>query len=139
MWEILAGKGHVMSRDGKYCCIYEPYHYMGLETPLSILLGDMLGVGGHPECRQVTIMAGVADMDLPAGTELKVHGHHHQIDGLTPELLVRAEVGEAAPFYLLNGAVLLSDVKKGQPVTLKDVDLSGLSTYELFRQGLALD
>ena len=138
MWDLLAAKGHVMSKDNKYCCIYYPYHYMGLETPLSILLGDLMGVGGHPECRQVTIMAGVADRDLPAGTELKVYGHHHQIDGLTPELLVRADVGDAAPFYLLNGAVLQQDVKKGQPVTLKDVDLSGLSTYELFLEGLKL-
>ena len=138
MWQILAGKGHVMSRDGKYCCIYYPYHYMGLETPVSILLGDLMGIGCHPETRQVTIMAGVADCDLPAGTELRVHGHHHQIDGLTPELLVRRSVGDAAPFYLLNGAVLKQDVKKGAPVTLRDVDLSGLSAYDLFRQGLAL-
>lgn len=138
MWEILAGKGHVMSKNGKYCCIYHPYHFMGLETPGSILLGDLMGIGCHPECRQVTIMAGVADRDLPAGTELKVYGHHHQIDGLTPELLVRRSVGDAAPFYLLNGAVLQNEVKKGEPVTLRDVDLSGLSTYELFQKGLAL-
>ena len=42
MWEILKGKGHVMSRNGKYCCIYHPYHYMGLETPVSILEGCLL-------------------------------------------------------------------------------------------------
>lgn len=138
MWEILAGKGHVMSKNKKYCCIYYPYHLMGLETPGSILLGDMMGIGNHPECRQISIMAGVAERDLPAGTELKVFGHHHQIDGLIPELLERSEVRNAAPFYLLNGAVLLRDVKKGEPVTQEDVDLSGLSTYELFKQGIAL-
>lgn len=42
MWDILKGKGHVMSKNGKYCCIYYPYHYMGLETPISILLGDLM-------------------------------------------------------------------------------------------------
>ena len=38
VWELLTSKGHVVSRNGKYACIYLPYHYMGLETPISILL-----------------------------------------------------------------------------------------------------
>lgn len=138
MWDILRGKGHVMSRNGKYACIYYPYHYMGMETPASILLGDFMGIGCHPECRQVSVMAGVAETDIPRGTVLTVHGHHHSIDGLTPELLVRKEAGNAAPFYLLNGATLLKDVKKGSPVTLEDVDLTGLDTYQLYAKGLEL-
>ena len=138
MWDILKGKGHVMSQNGKYACIYYPYHYKGLETPVSILEGVFLGVGCHPECRQVTIMAGVADRDLPAGTTLAVQGHHHSIDGLTPQLLEKKDAADAAPFYLLNKAVLLNDVKKGQPVTLKDVDLSGLEAYNLYLKGLEL-
>ena len=95
-------------------------------------------MGCHPECRQVTIMAGVADRDLPAGTTLAVQGHHHSIDGLTPQLLEKKDAADAAPFYLLNKAVLLNDVKKGQPVTLKDVDLSGLEAYNLYLKGLEL-
>lgn len=138
MWDILKGKGHVMSHNDKYCCIYYPYHYMGLETPGTILLGDFMNIGGHPECRQVSVMAGVADRDLPKGTVLKVEGHHHSIDGLVPELLERAVVGNAAPFYLLNGSVLLNDIKKGQPVTTDDVDLSSLDTYKLYQSGLEL-
>ncbi|MCD8084426.1 MAG: homoserine dehydrogenase [Clostridiales bacterium] len=138
MWEILKGKGHVMSRNDKYACIYYPYHFMGLETPVSILLGDLKGLGVHPECRQVSVMAGIAQKDLPKGTVLKVEGHHHAIEGLLPELLERKAVGNAAPFYLLNGAVLLKDVKAGQPVTTDDVDLSGLNTYKLYLQGLEL-
>lgn len=138
MWEILKGKGHVMSRNNKYACIYLPYHYMGLETPVSILLGDLMGIGTHPECRQVSVLAGVAEEDLPKGTVLKVHGHHHAIDGLTPELLERKAVGNAAPFYLLNGTTLLNDVKKGSPVTMDDVDLSGSEIYKLYAKGLEL-
>ena len=78
-----------MSRNGKYACIYYPYHYMGLETPVSILLGDLMEIGTHPECRQVSILAGVAKKDLPKGTVLTVAGHHHSIEGLVPELLER--------------------------------------------------
>lgn len=138
MWDILKGKGHVMSRNDKYACIYLPYHYMGMETPVSILLGDFMGVGSHPECRQVSTLAGVAQRDLPKGMELLVQGHHHSIDGLTPELLEQQDVKDVAPFYLLNGTTLLRDVKEGQPVTLKDVDLSGLKAYKMYSEGLSL-
>ena len=138
MWDILKGKGHVMSRNDKYACLYYPYHYMGMETPTSILLGDLMGVGCHPECRQVSVLAGVAEKNLAKGTQLKVHGHHHAIDGLIPELLERKTVGNVAPFYLLNGATLLNDVKKGDPVTLEDVDLSGLAAYKMYLEGVKL-
>lgn len=138
MWDILKSKGHVMSKNEKYACIYYPYHFMGMETPASILLGDLLGIGTHPECRQVSVLAGVADRDLAKGTVLSVSGHHHAIDGLTPELLERKNALDAAPFYLLNGATLLHDVKCGQPVTLSDVDLTGLDTYKLYAKGLEI-
>ncbi|RGY95643.1 homoserine dehydrogenase [Clostridium sp. AM58-1XD] len=138
VWELLTSKGHVVSRNGKYACIYLPYHYMGLETPISILLGDLLGLGTHSECRQVSVMAGVAQTDLPKGTVLKVAGHHHSIDGLVPELWERKEAENVAPFYLLNGMTLLKDVKKGNPITRDVVDLTGSKPYELYEQGMKL-
>ncbi len=139
MWDLLKEKGHVISKNGKYACIYLPYHYMGLETPVSILLGDRMGIGTHPECRQVSVLAGVAGRDLPKGTRFAVQGHHHAIDGLIPELLEREEAGSAAPFYLLNGAVLQREVKKGFPVTLEDVDLTGLEAYRMYAEGWKQD
>lgn len=139
MWDLLKEKGHIVSRNGKYACIYYPYHYMGLETPVSILLGDQMGIGTHPECRQVSILTGTADRDLPRGTVFTVQGHHHAIDGLTPELLERKEAGHAAPFYLLNGAGLKRDVKKGALITLEDVDLTGLEAYQMYAEGLKQD
>lgn len=138
VWELLKGKGHVVSRNGKYACIYLPYHYMGLETPVSILLGDLMGIGTHEECRQVSVMAGVAQEDIPKGTVLKVHGHHHSIDGLVPELWEKKDAKEVAPFYLLNGMTLLRDVKKGEAVTLDAVALSG-RPYEIYMEGCGLE
>ena len=137
VWELLTGKGHVVSRNGKYACMYSPYHYMGLETPVSILLGDLLGIGTHPECRQVSVMAGVADRDLPKGTKLTVAGHHHSIDGLVPELWEVKTARDIAPFYLLNGQELMRDIKKGEPVTLDAVSLSG-RPYALYMEGLKM-
>lgn len=138
VWKLLEGKGHVVSRSRKYACLYLPYHIMGVETPASILLGDLLRLGTHDECRQVSVMAAVAQKDVPKGTVLNVHGHHHSIDDFTPELWETKDAKDAAPFYLLNGMTLLHDVKKGQAVTLADVDLSGSAPYELYRKGLEL-
>ena len=138
MWEILIGKGHVVSKNKKYCCIYLPYHFMGLETPTSILLGDFMGIGTHPECRQVSVMAGVAQKDIPAGTVLKVAGHHHSIDGLVPELWEMKDAENVAPFYLLNGTTLLKDVKKGEAITKDVVDITGTRPYELYSEGIKL-
>lgn len=138
VWELLEGKGHVVGRNGKYACIYWPYHIMGVESPISILLGDLLGIGTRTDCRQVSVLSGVAKRDLPAGTEFKVEGHHHEIDGLAPELLESKDVSGLAPYYLLGGTTLLRDLKKGEPVTVEDVDLSGLDIYKLYLEGLKL-
>lgn len=137
VWEILASKGHVVSRNKKYACIYLPYHFMGMETPVSILLGDFLQIGGHPECRQHTVMAGVASTDLAKGSLLQVSGHHHSIDGLVPELWAGNGIEELAPFYLLNGLTLKRDVQKGHYITREDVELTG-QAYELYKEGLTL-
>ena len=100
--------------------------------------GDLKGIGNHPECRQVSVMAGVADRDIPKGTVLEVHGHHHAIEGLVPELLELSSSGNVAPFYLLNGAVLKNDIKKGEPVTTDDVDITGQPAYRFYAEGLKL-
>lgn len=138
VWDLLKGKGHVVSRNGKYACLFLPYHFMGLETPTSILLGDFMGIGSHPECRQVSVMAGVAERDIPAGTVLEVHGHHHSIDWLVPELWEKADAGCIAPFYLLNGLTLKKEIKKGEPVTKDAVDFRSTVPYDLYEKGFAL-
>ena len=139
VWQLLTEKGHVVSRNGKYCCMYEPYHYMGVETPASIILGDQLGIGTHPECRQVSVMAGVAKWDIPAGTVLKVAGHHHSIEGLTPNLIeYTACPADVVPFYLLNNAVVTRDIKKGETVSLSTVEVANKETFGYYQEGLKL-
>lgn len=139
VWEVLRGKGHVVSKNGKYACLYYPYHIMGVESPISLLLGDLMGIGNHPECRQISILVGVAAEDLPAGTALNVAGHNHAIAGLLPELHERSSLPEkVAPYYLLAGTTLVRDVPKGRPITMEDVDLSESLICSLYQQGLAL-
>ena len=138
MWDLLRTKGHIISKNGKYACVYYPYHLLGLETPISILLGDLMGIGTQPECRQVSVLAGIAEVDLPKGTTFQVEGHHHEIKGLIPILVESKLTKNHAPFYLLNGTTLLKDVKAGQHISFDDVDLSHLETYKLYKKGLEL-
>lgn len=137
MWDILAGKGHVMSRDGKYCCIYHPYHFMGLETPVSILMGDLRDIGTHPETRQVSLLTGRAKEDIPEGTVLRVEGHHHEIRQADPELLEVRKDCVFAPYYLLNGAKVVRPVKKGEVLRPQDVEIQCRNAYELYEKGLS--
>lgn len=139
MWEILKGKGHVVSRNNKYACIYLPYHFMGLESPISILLGDLLKIGTHPECRQISVMSGVASKNFKKGETLKVEGHHHSIEGLIPQLLEKKIAEEVAPFYLLNGAELLNNIDIGRPIKLEDVKLQDISIYDIYKKGLEIN
>lgn len=114
-------------------------HYMGLETPVSILLGDFMKNRDAPGVSSsICYGRSCISADLSKGTVLKVEGHHHSIKGLVPELLECVDAKEAAPFYLLNGAELLRDVKAGEMVTQNDVDLSSLETYQYYKQGLEL-
>lgn len=135
-WDILRGKGHVVSRDGRYACIYWPYHFMGVETPLTIAAAadDTASVN---EPRQHTVLAARAAVDLPAGTEFRVEGHHHEISGVAP-VIVAPDAGEIAPYYLLSGARLRTDVAAGDLVRFADVDGVHEAAAAAYLSGLAL-
>lgn len=122
-WHTLAHKGHVVSRDGRYACLFLPYHLMGVETPLSLLNAVDHGVGVSDQLPAPhALMAARTTRALPAGTSLRASGHHHEIDGLTPVLLPTEEApGEAAPFYLAAGATTATELPPGHLLTLADL------------------
>jgi predicted homoserine dehydrogenase-like protein len=135
-WEILRGKGHVISRDGRYACIYWPYHYMGIETPLTITAAvDGTSVVSEP--RQHTILAARAAHPLEPGTTFRVEGHHHEIAGVTP-VIIDPDAGEIAPYYLLSGATLVRVVAAGELVRLADLADVPQAALAAYRSGLAL-
>lgn len=130
-WEILRGKGHVVSRDGNYACIYWPYHYMGVETPLTVHAAvDRVAA---PAAQPGMILAGRALQDLPAGTELAVAGHHHEIAGVAP-VMITADPA-ASPFYLLDGARLARPVAHGDLIALEDIDGVDAGALALYLAG----
>lgn len=122
-WELLRQKGHVLSRDGRYACIFWPYHLMGVETVVTIAAAARLGVGtGRPGTVPRVMLAGRARHDLAAGTRLVMGGHHHEIEGVAPVVreIVDTPAG-AAPFYLAAHATLARPVASGELITLDDL------------------
>lgn len=138
LMDLLRSKGHIISRNGKYGCIFQPYHMMGLESPLSIILGDREGVGTRPDTRQVSIMAGMTEKEFSKGTTFEVYGHHHEIKGIQPQLYEKDEAQGAVPFYLLNSMTLNKDIKKGHLITIDDIDLNGNRQFEIYNEGLSI-
>lgn len=155
-WQTLRGKGHVISRDGRYACIYWPYHFMGVETPLTIAaaVDDTSPLG---EARQHTVLAARAAVGLSAGTSFRVEGHHHEISGVAPVIVdpagsaagsgtesdierdgASSTEDDIAPYYLLSGARLVSDVPAGELVRLSDLADAPEAALAAYRAGLAL-
>jgi predicted homoserine dehydrogenase-like protein len=122
-WALLAQKGHVVSRNGRYACMYLPYHFMGVETPISLLDAVLHGrPSGAEQPAQCTILGGRASVDLPAGTVLKMGGHHHDVTGVQAVLVARADAPrEIAPLYLAAHATLARDVKAGALLSVDDI------------------
>ncbi|MGC7100918.1 homoserine dehydrogenase [Amycolatopsis lurida] len=118
-WELLRGKGHVVSRNGEYACFYWPYHAMGVETPLTIHAA-VDGTGVAPRPRPSTLLAARTATALEPGTPFQVTGHHHEINGVEP-VMVAPSAG-IAPYYLLGGARLGRAVAAGELVRLDDLD-----------------
>ena len=122
-WETLRGKGHVVSRDGRYAAIYLPYHLMGVETPVSLLSAVLHGrPSGGTDPRAHAVLAGRARRDLPAGTVLEMGGHHHDVTGVQAVLLRDEDApADTAPLYLAAHATLGRDVRAGELITLGDL------------------
>ncbi|WP_250494527.1 homoserine dehydrogenase [Caballeronia sp. GAWG1-1] len=138
-WELLKQKGHVVGKNGRYACIYLPYHLMGLETPMSIFSAVLLNQPtGSAEQLPHAQMVARAERDFKAGETLAMGGHHHTIQGATPLLIERAKAGVAAPFYLAANKRLLADVKQGDLVPLDALDLQGSALYEAWKRNPSL-
>ncbi|MFC5823625.1 homoserine dehydrogenase [Nonomuraea insulae] len=123
-WRTLAGKGHVVSRDGRYAAIYLPYHLMGVETPMTLLSAVLHGrPSGGTAPRGCAALAGRAKRHLPAGTVLSMGGHHHEIEGVRAVLLREQDTPpDVAPFYLAAHARLRRPVEAGELIVVDDLE-----------------
>jgi predicted homoserine dehydrogenase-like protein len=135
VWEMLREKGHVVSRDGRYACVFLPYHLMGLETPLSLLSAAGHGRPSGSDSQRVhAVMVARADRDFRAGETLEMGGHHHVMTGCTALLLPAAKAADLAPFYLAANKRLRVDVPRGALIREDAVDLAGSLLHRLRRE-----
>ncbi|MBR8742670.1 homoserine dehydrogenase [Nocardiopsis sp. MG754419] len=122
-WELLAQKGHVVSRSGAYACLYLPYHFMGVETPLSLLDAvDHHRAAGTRHPAPHAILAGRTRGPLSAGTRLDMGGHHHEVEGVAAVLLDTDQApDDVAPLYLAAHATLARDVPADTLIRIDDL------------------
>lgn len=125
-WDMLREKGHVVARNGRTAMIGLPRHLLGLEAATSVFEVARLGVSsGAEKPRPVVDLTAFADADLTAGTVLHAEGHHHSIAHVSARMTPARPVTDDAPipYYLAAGRALLRDVRAGQPILCRDVDL----------------
>lgn len=126
LMDILKGKGHVVSSNGKYLALYLPYHFMGMEAPMSVLQAYYLNLSGYERCSNVSTMVVRAERDFHKGEIFSLHTHHRCINDVyvTLEPISSAPAG-SAPYYLIAEKKLLKDVSAGSVITMDMVDFSG--------------
>jgi predicted homoserine dehydrogenase-like protein len=102
---------------------YRPYHLANLETPLSaaraVLLGETtIATKQKPVAETITI----AKRDLKAGEKLDGIGQYTFYGCIEKAAIATEE--RLLPLGLAEGAVLKSDVAKGQPISYDEVELN---------------
>jgi len=129
-WTLLADKGHVLAPDQQTALLYLPRHLLGLEAATSLISAAGLRVSsGAVEPRPVLDLVGRAMTDLPAGTWLRMGGHHHAIDQIAPVLQDAVCLSDETPvpFYLMADLMLRRPVGAGTLVRLADLALDETS------------
>lgn len=125
-WDMLRDKGHVVSRNGKTAMVFIPRHLLGLEAATSILevALNKVSSGAMTPRHQVDLVAH-ADQDLPAGHLLEMGGHHHSIAGVSARMIPAGPLSDdsPAPFYLASNCRLTRDVKAGEPIRIRHLEI----------------
>lgn len=133
-WELLRGKGHVLGRHGRTAMIYLPRHLLGLEAVTTVfeMALNNTSSGAEAPGHHADLIA-VADRDFAAGSHLTMGGHHHSIDGVSSRMVPGAplDADSPAPFYIVSNCTLLRNVRAGEPIRMRDLDLDRSS--ELLR------
>ncbi|HEX2020013.1 MAG TPA: flagellar biosynthesis protein FlgA [Aurantimonas sp.] len=136
-WDILADKGHIVSRNGSTAMVYNPRHLLGLEAATCVLAAAAHGVsqGMSTPTHRFDLIAR-AETDLPAGTILTASGHHHRIEGVSGLVVAARGLAPDAPvpFYMAANRKLLRPVNRGQTILLSDIEVDEGSEMFALRQ-----
>ncbi|KAB0265546.1 NAD(P)H-dependent oxidoreductase [Microvirga brassicacearum] len=136
-WDILAKKGHIVSRTGDTAMVFMPRHLLGLEAATSILDAAIHNISGYgTDYRPRFDLVAVATEDLPAGTLLAMGGHHHAIAGVTAEIRPARAIASntPAPFYLAADCRLATSVRRGAGIMIGDLEMDAGSALLALRR-----
>ncbi|MDF3919303.1 flagellar biosynthesis protein FlgA [Salinicola salarius] len=136
-WQMLAEKGHLISRRGDSAMLPLPRHLLGLEAATTLLEMVRRGVPSSvSQPRPHVDLIAMAASDLTEGTTLTAHGHHHSIDRVSSALVPASPLGDdaALPYYLAANRVLIRPVRAGEPIRLRDVAIDESSCLWKLRQ-----
>jgi predicted homoserine dehydrogenase-like protein len=135
VWQLLKDKGHVVGRSGRYACIYQPFHLMGLESLTSIYSAMLHGrASGSTAQRPQAVMVARATRDLRAGETLAMGGHMHEMQGVAARLVDAKHAQDAAPYYLAADKRLLQHVPCGSAIPAAALDLEGSALARAWKQ-----
>jgi predicted homoserine dehydrogenase-like protein len=135
VWALLADKGHVVGRSGKYACIYQPFHLMGLESLTSVYSAVLHGrTSGSATQRTHALMVARATRDLRAGERLAMGGHMHEMGGVAARLMPAEQATGAAPYYLAADKTLARDVPRGTDIPVAALALEGSALARAWTQ-----
>jgi predicted homoserine dehydrogenase-like protein len=114
-----AGSG---AGNGKYGVMYRPYHFVGLETPISVVTAALRGEAtGAPMGAPVSEVITVAKRPLQPGDVLDGDGGYTVYGEAERAPVARAE--NLLPMGLSDGATVTRPVAQGTPLTRADVAL----------------
>jgi predicted homoserine dehydrogenase-like protein len=136
-WDLLAAKGHVISRDGQRAMVYLPRHLLGLEAATSVLDAAVHGRSSGSQSPQPRLdLVARASRPLPAGSLLAMGGHHHTIAGTSAELQPATPLaaGSPVPFYLAANRKLVRDVVPGACIAFDDIEIDPQSELLTLRR-----
>jgi predicted homoserine dehydrogenase-like protein len=136
-WDLLAAKGHVVSRDRQRAMVYLPRHLLGLEAATSVLDAAIHGRSSGARSPQPRLdLIARATRRLTAGTVLAMGGHHHSIDGTSAQLQPASPLrsDNPVPFYLAANRRLVRDVTAGAAITLADIEVDPQSELLALRR-----
>lgn len=134
--KMLAGKGHLLNRQGNRALLYRPYHLLGVEVATSIYAAalDKTGTGGATMQPRVDLCAKTTE-PLRAGQSLGMIADH-AIAGVEPLLLPASPLAPDSPipFYLAAENRLARDVPAGTVLTYGMVDYAADSPLWQLKQ-----
>ena len=114
--------GVPVGAGGKYSILHRPYHFVGLETPISVVTAALRGEAtGAPIGAPISEVIAVAKRDLTPGDVLDGDGGYTVVGQAERASIAAGE--NLLPMGLTDSATVTRPVVQGAPVTRTDVTL----------------